>query len=314
METERLAADQAGIARAAELLRAGQLVAFPTETVYGLGGLASDDQAVRAIFDAKGRPADRPVIVHLADAAMIERWSDEVPAEAVVLAERFWPGPLTLVLPRSSSVSDIVTGNRDTVGLRVPNHPVAMALLAAVGDGVAAPSANRYGHISPTTAGHVLADLDGKIAAVVDGGPSDVGLESTIVEVLPDRGEGLAKVSLLRHGGVALEAVEATLDRIVDDATAETGEDARAPGMVLSHYAPSAPLAVAKSEDADSAPAGVIVVRADFGESDRKFAAELYARLRAADQRGPVAIWVVPPTSGEMLPAILDRLKRAAHR
>lgn len=314
METERLAPDPAGIARAAELLRAGQLVAFPTETVYGLGGLASNDEAVRAIFDAKGRPADRPVIVHLADVRMVSRWSDGVPDEAMVLAERFWPGPLTLVLPRSSSVSDIVTGDRNTVGLRVPSHPVAMELLAAVGDGVAAPSGNRYGHISPTTADHVLADLDGKIAAVVDGGPSNVGLESTIVEVLADRGEGLASVSLLRHGGVALDAVEAALDRIVLDATAETGEDARAPGMVLSHYAPSAPLAIATSADADSAPAGVIVVRPDAGESDLEFAAELYARLRKADREGPAAIWVVPPTSGEMLPAILDRLKRAAHR
>lgn len=314
METERLAPDQAGIARAAELLRAGELVAFPTETVYGLGGLASNDDAVRAIFAAKGRPADRPVIVHLADVRMVSRWSDGVPAEAMVLAERFWPGPLTLVLPRSSSVSDTVTGDRNTVGLRVPSHPVAMELLAAVGDGVAAPSANRYGHISPTTADHVLADLDGKIAAVVDGGPSNVGLESTIVEVLADRGEGLTRVSLLRHGGVALDAVEEALDRIVVDATAETGEDARAPGMVLSHYAPSAPLRIATSADADSAPAGVIVVRADAGGSDRQFAAELYARLREADRQGPAEIWVVPPISGEMVPAILDRLKRAAHR
>lgn len=314
METERLAADDAGIARAAELLRAGELVAFPTETVYGLGGLASSDDAVAKIFDAKGRPVDRPVIVHLAEATMLDTWGADVPHEARVLTDRFWPGPLTLIVPRSTTVSDTVTGGRETVGLRVPDHPVALQLLAAVRDGVAAPSANRYGHISPTTADHVLADLDGRIAAVVDGGPCQVGLESTIVEVLPASDGGPATTSILRHGGVPAAAIEVALDRAVADATDGTGEDARAPGMVLSHYAPTATLRIVTGGEAASAPDGVVVIRMESGESDREFASELYARLRAADQQAPAEIWIIPPMSGEMLPAILDRLTRAAHR
>lgn len=314
MKTERLAADDAGIDRAAQLLRAGELVAFPTETVYGLGGLASSDIAVARIFDAKGRPADKPVIVHLADAAMLDRWGRNIADEARVLADRFWPGPLTLIVPRSPTVSHTVTGRRDSVGVRVPHHPVALRILAAVGDGVAAPSANRYGHISPTTAEHVLADLDGRIAAVVDGGPCDVGLESTIVEVIASPTGGDARVSILRHGGVPAADIEVALGCEVVDASGETGDGARAPGMVLSHYAPAAPLTVVTAEQAATAPAGVAVVRAAVGEDDRAFAAALYARLREADRGNPRAIWVVAPTEGALLPAILDRLTRAAHR
>jgi L-threonylcarbamoyladenylate synthase len=314
METECLAADDAGIARAAELLEAGELVAFPTETVYGLGGLASRSDAVRKIFAAKGRPADRPVIVHLADPLAAQGWAADLTEEGRLLAEHFWPGPLTLIVPRSPNVPDAVTGGRETVGLRVPSHRVALDLLAAVGDGVAAPSANRYGHISPTTADHVLADLDGRIAAVVDGGPCEVGIESTIVEVLPADGGGSASMSILRHGGVSVRAIESVLGRPITDGSGGTGEHARAPGMVLSHYAPTAPLAVVPAIEADAAPDGVIVIRMDSGESDQEFARALYARLRAADRQAPTEIWIVPPESGEMLPAILDRLTRAAHR
>ena len=314
METERLTADDAGIARAAEMLEAGELVAFPTETVYGLGGLASRSDSVRKIFAAKGRPADRPVIVHLADALAAQGWAAELTEDGRLLAEQFWPGPLTLIVPRSSKVPDVVTGGRETVGLRVPSHRVALNLLAAVGDGVAAPSANRYGHISPTTAEHVLADLDGRIAAVIDGGPCQVGIESTIVEVLPAVGDGAASVSILRQGGVSARAIESVLGRPITDGSSGRGEYARAPGMVLSHYAPTAPLAVVPAIEADAAPDGVIVIRMDSGESDQEFARALYARLRAADRQAPTEIWIVPPESGEMLPAILDRLTRAAHR
>ena len=314
METERLSADDAGIARAAELLCAGELVAFPTETVYGLGGLATSDEAVRRIFAAKGRPADRPVIVHLASIDQLASWAPEPASEALRLAERFWPGPLTLIVPRSSMVPDVVTGGRDTVGIRVPSHPVALELLEAVGDGVAAPSANRYGHISPTTADHVLADLDGRIAAVVDGGPCDVGLESTIVEIEAASADPVARVSVLRHGGVPVSEIEAALGRPIVDASGETGDAARAPGMVLSHYAPTAPLTVVTAQQAASAPSDVAVIQAQAVEDDRDFAAALYARLRAADQTSPREIWVVPPASGSLLPAILDRLARASHR
>ena len=314
MHTERLNADSEGLSRAAELLRAGELVGFPTETVYGLGGLASSEEAVRGIFAAKGRPTDRPVIVHLASIDQLAFWAPDPPSEALQLADRFWPGPFTLILPRHDAVSDVVTGGRDSVGLRIPAHPVALALLELVGDGVAAPSANRYGHISPTTADHVLADLDGRIAAVVDGGPCDVGLESTIVEIVAASTNSVARVSVLRHGGVPVSEIEAVLGHPIIDASRETGDASRAPGMVLSHYAPTAPLTIVTVQRAATAPADVVVVQVQAAEDDRAFAAALYARLRAADQTSPREIWVVPPASGALLPAILDRLTRASHR
>lgn len=315
MKTERLAADAPGLARAAELLLDGELVAFPTETVYGLGGLASSDEAVRGIFEAKGRPADRPVIVHVSSVDQLGSWTIEPGAAATRLASRFWPGPLTLILPRRDEVSDTVTGGRNSVGLRVPSHPVALELLELVGNGVAAPSANRYGHISPTTADHVLADLDGLIAAVVDGGPCSVGLESTIVELVPASSDGgEVQISLLRHGGVPLLEIEHVLGRPVLDASQGTGDDARAPGMVRSHYAPKAPLLIVDAEEAAHAPDDVSVVKAAPAESDREFATRLYAMLRDADGSGPREIWVVPPPEGDLSPAILDRLTRASHR
>ena len=314
MQTERLGTDDEGLVRAAELLRSGELVAFPTETVYGLGGLASDSEAVGKIFAAKGRPADRPVIVHLGSIDQLGSWASGLAPNALRLAESFWPGPLTLILPHHGSVLDAVTGGRDTVGVRVPAHWVARRLLELVGDGVAAPSANRYGHVSPTTADHVLADLDGRIAAVVDGGPCNVGLESTIVEIVQSSPGAEPRVSVLRHGGVPVSAIEGALGRSVIDGSAGTGEEARAPGMVLGHYAPAAPLAVVTAEQAGTAPTDVAVIEATAGEDDRDFAAALYARLRAVDQTNPREIWVVPPVSGELLPAILDRLSRASHR
>ena len=201
--------NKAIIEQAAELLRRGELVAFPTETVYGLGADAGNPDAVRRIFAAKGRPADHPVIVHLATAGWLERWAAPVTPEAYRLAQHFWPGPLTIILPRAPTVLDLVTGGQPTVGLRVPDHPVAQALLEAFGDGIAAPSANRFGRISPTRAEHVRAELGASIALVLDGGATRVGLESTIVDLSG------AEPVLLRPGFVGVAELEAVLQRAI---------------------------------------------------------------------------------------------------
>ena len=226
----------AAIARAVLLLRAGELVAFPTETVYGLGADAGSQDAVRAIFMAKGRPADHPVIVHLANNAQVSLWAREIPVDAQRLADAFWPGPLTLILPRATGVSDTVTGGQDRVGLRRPSHPVARALLdayAAAGvTGVAAPSANRFGRISPTTAQHVGDDLGTSVALILDGGACDVGIESTIVAF----GDG--EPMLLRPGGVSAAEIARVLGRLP---RAPDAHAPRASGTLATHYAPRTP-------------------------------------------------------------------------
>uniref|UniRef100_UPI002FDD1BFD L-threonylcarbamoyladenylate synthase n=1 Tax=Pelomicrobium sp. TaxID=2815319 RepID=UPI002FDD1BFD len=193
------------IAKAVDILRAGGLVAFPTETVYGLGADARNPEAVGKIFAAKGRPQHHPVIVHLAEAAQLEAWAVDIPDGARRLAERFWPGPLTLILRRGPGVPDAVTGGQDTVGLRVPAHPVAQALLQAFGGGIAAPSANRFGRLSPTTAQHVEAELDGAVDLILDGGACPVGIESTIVDCAGER------PTLLRPGHIGREVLEEAL-------------------------------------------------------------------------------------------------------
>ena len=197
--------DQKSIKAAVTILRAGGLVVFPTETVYGLGADAANAAAVRKIFAAKGRPADHPVIVHLASDRDLTRWASDIPPAVRQLAERFWPGPLTLVVRRAKSVSDEVTGGQDTIGLRVPSHPIAQALLNAFGGGIAAPSANRFGHISPTTVRHVREELGDRVDLILDGGACEVGIESTIVDV-----SGGTPV-LLRPGRVSEEEIEAVL-------------------------------------------------------------------------------------------------------
>ncbi|WP_442770390.1 L-threonylcarbamoyladenylate synthase, partial [Zoogloea ramigera] len=195
------------IQRAVQLLRQGELVALPTETVYGLGADALNPDAVAKIFAAKGRPSDHPLIVHLADASQIMTWAREVPKDAIALARAFWPGPLTLILKRDESVPDLVTGGQDTVGLRVPNHPVALELLRAFGSGVAAPSANRFGRISPTTAEHVRQELGERVALILDGGACAVGLESTIVDL--SRGVPV----ILRPGAIGADDIARVLGR-----------------------------------------------------------------------------------------------------
>ena len=311
--TERLGADAAGLARAAALLQAGRLVAFPTETVYGLGGDARQGTAVAAIYAAKGRPQFNPLIVHVADRETAEQvavFSDQARA----LAARFWPGPLTLVLPArpEAGIADLVTAGLPTVAVRMPAHPVARALLAAFGGPLAAPSANPSGKVSPTEADHVLDGLSGRIAAVVDGGRCPVGVESTIL--------GLEPPVLLRPGGVDVETLEDALGQPL-----AFGGDAvkpNAPGQLLSHYAPGAAVRL----DATEKRPGEIYLgfgpgpEADLTLSARadpvEAATQLFALLRVADKlataRGATTIAIAPIPETGLGRAINDRLRRAA--
>lgn len=310
--TQTLAATDAGIARAAGLLREGRLVAFPTETVYGLGGDARRDETVARIFDAKGRPRFNPLIVHVPDLAAAEAVAvfDD---RARDLARAFWPGPLTLVLPLrdGAGLSPLVTAGLPTVAVRVPAHPLARALLAAFGGPVAAPSANPSGRVSPTRAGHVLAGLSGRIAAVLDGGACEVGLESTILGL-----DGAAP-RLLRPGGLPVEALEAALGQAI--ATAGDGAKPSAPGQLASHYAPAAALRLnARAAETGEILVGFGPVKGDLTLSDSgdlvEAAAALFHALREADALagpgGRIAFAPVPETG--LGRAINDRLRRAA--
>ncbi|GMU59121.1 MAG: threonylcarbamoyl-AMP synthase [Myxococcaceae bacterium] len=305
-----------------EVLRGGGLVALPTETVYGLGADAQNELAARRIFAVKGRPSTHPLIVHVASLEDARAWVAEVPPEGELLARAFWPGPLTLVLRRSALASDTVTGGQDTVAIRVPAHEVALKLLRAFDGGIAAPSANRFGKVSPTTAQHVREELGEDVDFILDAGPSQVGVESTIVDVTGEAPR------LLRPGGLAREALEEALGRPL--ALATQVADVRAPGMLESHYAPRAGLwlvdaprlAAEASRRLDEgvrvvvlAPASAVapaaVIRLDVPEDATGFAQVLYARLREADRLGEVILAVPPPESGLGL-AVRDRLARAA--
>lgn len=313
------------VARAVAALRAGGLVGLPTETVYGLAADADDATAVRRVFDVKGRPADHPLIVHVAAAQDLDRWAVDVPAYARRLADRLWPGPLTLVVPRGERVADLVTGGQPTVGLRCPAHPVAHAVLAAFDGGVAAPSANRFGRVSPTTAAHVVDEvgdrLDPTRDVVLDGGPSTVGVESTILDCT-----GPAP-RLLRRGAVTAHAVlEAGGVALADGGP--TGA-VRAPGMLAAHYAPLATVVVTAPDGVAAAAAGTApqrvgllapatvptpdgVVRLAAPDDEAAFAHALYGALRRADDLGLARVVAVPPAGGELAAAVLDRLHRAA--
>ncbi|MDM7932456.1 L-threonylcarbamoyladenylate synthase [Tabrizicola sp.] len=313
--TATLAPDDAGIAEAARLLRQGELVAFPTETVYGLGGDARSDHAVARIFEAKGRPSFNPLIVHLPDLAAVEAVAIVGPV-ARDLALAFWPGPLTLVLPlrEDAGVSPLVTAGLSTVAVRVPEHPLAQRLLRAFGGPVAAPSANPSGRVSPTRAAHVLEGLSGRIAAVLDGGSCAVGLESTIVLADPDTN---SHPVLLRPGGLPLEALEAALGRplgMAGDAGKPTS-----PGQLASHYAPEAGVRL----DAVTARPGEVLVgfgpvRGALSLSESgdlvEAAARLFQTLREADRlAGPAGhIAFAPVPERGLGRAINDRLRRAA--
>jgi len=316
------------VADAARRLRAGELVAFPTETVYGLGADAGNPDAVHRIFTAKGRPSDHPVIVHLPHVTHVAHWAREFPDGARRLAAAFWPGPLTLILPRASHVDDAVTGGQDSVGLRMPAHPVASALLTAFaalgGDGIAAPSANRFGHVSPTTAQHVADDLADAVAMILDGGSCAVGIESTIVAFTG------GEPSLLRPGGIGIDALAGVLGR----APNSPGADApRASGMLASHYAPHAAARLLTAGDLlsevarSSARGERVAVLARTLPCPREFigawvvasaaaqgyAHELYANLRALDLPGVKAILIeAVPDDPEWL-AVRDRLTRATN-
>ena len=304
------------IEAAVRALRAGELVAFPTETVYGLGADARNPAAVRRIFEVKGRPARHPVIVHLADRGQLFEWAREVPPGAARLAEQFWPGPLTLVLPRAASVDDGVTGGQDSVAVRVPAHPVAHEMLALADLPIAAPSANRSGHISPTSAAHVLASLGGRIAAVLDSGPCAVGLESTVLDL-----SGPAPV-LLRPGGVTREALEAVIGPL--STTTAPGAALAAPGMLASHYAPNLPVrlnATAPGPDEaflafGPARAGALLFQLSETQNLIEAAANLFKALHWLDEhaahRGLAAIAAAPIPAVGLGLAINDRLARAA--
>lgn len=323
----RLAAlDPEGVARAAASAaaawRSGRLVAFPTETVYGLGAAARDPAAVRRVFEAKGRPADHPLIVHLAAADLLPAWAAAVPDDAWRLAHAFWPGPLTLVLARRSDVPPEVTGGQSTIALRVPAHPVARALLVAYGDGVAAPSANRFGRVSPTSADHVIADLAHvPDLLVVDGGACDVGLESTIVSV------GADGPRILRLGGVSADSVARALGWV--DATglfAVRNDAPRVPGALARHYAPATPTRAVPSGAGATAPPDVAVLARSpapagragawraLGDDPVVAARELYGALRELDAAGARELWLEAVPDGPEWAAVADRLARAAAR
>ena len=334
MKTEliTMAAPERAAERAAAILRAGGLVGLPTETVYGLGADGLNAEAVRHIFEAKGRPQDNPLILHIPDASWLSRYCHDVPASACALAERFWPGPLTMILPRREIVPDAVTCGLDTVGVRCPDHPVTLEIIRAAAVPVAAPSGNRSGRPSPTCARHMLEDMEGRIDAIVDGGPCGVGVESTIIDltVTPPR--------LLRPGGVTLEELEDALGEVaVDEAVRRLmapGEQPKAPGMKYRHYAPRAPVTVVKG-DADMT-AGYIVARMGeksgvicFDEFKGYFrghpveaigpvhdqaqqARRIFEALRAFDHLDVTDIWAQSPTDEGLGLAGTNRLNKAA--
>ena len=304
---------------AAAVLIAGGLVAFPTETVYGLGADACNAASVARIYSVKGRPADHPLIVHVASMDGLGDWARDVPAYAISLAREYWPGPMTLVVRRSDLAGDFVTGGQDTVGVRVPNHPVALGLLeafaAAGGKGVAAPSANRFGNVSPTTAQAVAAELGDYLAdgdQILDGGACAVGVESTIIDCTGD----LPKI--LRPGAITAQMIEESTGLQVVGSVEEPL--IRVSGSLDSHYAPVATVVLDQSPTAGQgfiAMADVVavdgVVRLAAPKSHEEFAHDLYAALRAADEQGLATVVVQQPQGDGIAIAIRDRLKRAAH-
>jgi L-threonylcarbamoyladenylate synthase len=307
------------IARAVELLRQGKLAAFPTETVYGLGADATNPQAVAAIFAAKGRPQDHPVIVHLADVSQLGHWAGEVPESARRLALRFWPGPLTMIFRRASQVSDAITGGQDSVGLRVPAHPIAQQLLRAFGKGIAAPSANRFGRVSPTTAAHVEAEFSAGVGIILDGGPCEVGIESTIVDV--SRGG----CTILRPGHISSSQIAETLDVAVESTELRSNTAPRASGTLEAHYAPNTPLRLMSRDTLGreiTASDAVLAFGLPPANADQAhwitaapdalaYAHDLYANLRRLDAFGCARMLIEQPPAGEAWVAATDRMRRA---
>ena len=316
-------ATQVEIEAAVQALRDGELVAFPTETVYGLGANAQNPAAVCKIFAAKGRPPNHPVIVHLDSPRFLHRWVREVPEEAMRLAETFWPGPLTMVMPRAANVHDVITGGQDTIAIRVPAHPMAQQLLTAFGGGIAAPSANRYGRLSPTRAEHVREELGDAVRVVLDGGECQLGLESTIVSF--EHGA----VRLLRPGGVTATQIRAVVGELLSGIAAAPP---RVPGSPPTHYAPTTPMTIVPAGEidaqADLASVGgrrvaVLAQRLPLrahkyvtwinaGRRPESYGRDLYANLRTLDKAGCAHILVQAVPDGERWDAVRDRLVRAA--
>jgi L-threonylcarbamoyladenylate synthase len=304
------------MARAAQSLKSGALVAFPTETVYGLGADATNAAAVARIYQVKGRPADHPLIVHVGDMQDIADWSDDIPDYAISLARAFWPGPMTLILKRSSLAQDFITGGQETVGLRVPNHTVALALLNEFkkigGKGIAAPSANRFGHVSPTTAQAVSDELSQYLAPedlLLDGGPSLVGVESTIIDCTTE------SPKILRPGAITEEMIqEATQLDLSYDAT-----EIRVSGSLENHYSPNAQVVLDISPESgdgfiadSSTPTPDGVIRLASPSNNEEFARILYTALRSADQQSLTRVVVKQPSGDDISVAIRDRLLRAS--
>ncbi len=296
------------VERAARAIADGGLVVIPTETVYGLAADAANPDAVARIFAVKGRPHGHPLIVHLAATGDLDDWASDVPAEARRLAELSWPGPLTIIVPRSDRVPDVVTGGRGSVGLRVPAHAMTLELIRLAGTGLAAPSANRFGAVSPTTAAHVIDDLAGFLDpardVVLDGGPCPVGVESTIVDFCSGTPQ------ILRAGGIAPEEIA----ELLSSELTEAGGPARASGMLDSHYAPGAAVVLAETRTEAqallSATPGAVVI--DMTDDLTRYARTLYAALRDADEGHPPAVIAVLPPAIGLGHAIRDRLGKAA--
>ena len=311
----------AAIKDAAAALVKGDLVAFPTETVYGLGADATNKDAIARIYKVKGRPLGHPLIVHISSIGNLDKWASDIPKYAVNLARTFWPGPMTLILPRTDLAKDFITGGQDNVGIRIPSHTVALALLKEFesqgGIGVAAPSANRFGAVSPTTATAVqieLSDFLSKNDQILDGGPSFVGVESTIINCTRD------KPSILRPGAVIKEMIEETLGITIDLSTSNSESmQIKAAGLLESHYAPNAKVFLTGTPtlgdgfialDSFITPAGAIRVASP--KTNEEFAQVLYEAFRLADIKGLTRVFVIPPTGGGIAVAINDRLAKSA--
>ena len=308
------------LATAAQSLIDGHLVAFPTETVYGLGADATNQSAVARIYEVKGRPADHPLIVHISDLKYLDQWISEIPAYAIELARSFWPGPMTLILNRSELAKDFITGNQNTVGLRVPNQSIALALLkefqALGGKGIAAPSANRFGQVSPTTAAAVEEELSeylNDLDLVLDGGPSGVGLESTIIDCTTD----LPRI--LRPGAITIAMIEEVTGLKVSDANLSNPSDIRVSGSLENHYAPKARVILDQEPTAGAGfialaeiqtPPGVIRLAAP--KTVEEFARILYSALREGDHQNLGTIFISQPAGDGLAIAIRDRLARSA--
>jgi L-threonylcarbamoyladenylate synthase len=306
---------------AAAALIKGDLVAFPTETVYGLGADATNDDAIARIYKVKGRPIGHPLIVHISSLGNLDKWARDIPEYAVNLARTFWPGPMTLILPRTDLAKDFITGDQANVGIRIPSHTVALALLKEFEDqgglGVAAPSANRFGAVSPTTASAVeieLADYLSKNDRILDGGPCLVGVESTIIDCTQN------KPSILRPGAVTKEMIEDTLGITIDLNTSNSESiQVKAAGLLESHYAPNAKVFLTGSPaigdgfmalDSFTTPAGAL--RLASPKTNTEYAQVLYEAFRLADFKGLTRVFVIPPTGGGIAVAINDRLIKSA--